>query len=132
MALNIPDMLQELGPDTLAMLEETEDVKPSSLLTSLSFEDILCSPQHNGHQQPTPPGSFSTESSPPSLPESFASSSCSSSSSFSLASHQQGAQSQQMHQVNQRDVPFFGDVDLESEMLSDTDDFWDALVSSES
>ncbi|VDD80095.1 unnamed protein product [Mesocestoides corti] len=138
-SLNLPDMLQELGPETLAMLEENDDAKSDSLLTNLSFDDILSSISistkasdchHDKHSLTPLTGSLSsTDSSPPSLPESFASSySCSTTYSSNLASkisQQLQIQSQQL----QREPSLFNDMELDSDLPSDTDEFWDALVS---
>ncbi|KAL5970412.1 Hypoxia-inducible factor 1-alpha [Taenia solium] len=130
-ALNLPDMLQELDPETLAMLEENEDAKSDSLLTSLSFDDILSSisitpssgDELNQEKQICTSGSFcSSESSPPSLPESFVSStSC-------TRTDQPSQQQQQL--LQQREMSLFSDVELDTDMPSDTDEFWDALVTS--
>ncbi|KAH9279009.1 hypothetical protein ECG_08543 [Echinococcus granulosus] len=127
--LNLPDMLQELDPETLAMLEENEDAKSDSLLTSLSFDDILSSisitpssgDELNQDKQICTSGSFcSSESSPPSLPESFVSStSC-------TRKNQPSQQQQQL--LQQREMSLFSDVELDTDMPSDTDEFWDALV----
>ncbi|VDM24221.1 unnamed protein product [Hydatigera taeniaeformis] len=128
-ALNLPDMLQELDPETLAMLEENEDAKSDSLLTSLSFDDILSSisitpssgDELNQEKQICTSGSFcSSESSPPSLPESFVSStSC-------TIKDQPSQQQQQL--LQQRELSLFSEVELDTDMPSDTDEFWDALV----
>lgn len=136
--LNLPDMLQELDPDTLAMLEENEDGKSDSLLTTLSFDDILSSisintssgDEVNQEKQNcgTSSRSFcSSESSPPSLTESSLSSS-----SCAARTNQQKQQAQQLDQLQDRDISLFSDVELDPDMPSDTDEFWDALVTSES
>lgn len=134
-ALNLPDMLQELDPETLAMLEN-EDAKSDSLLTSLSFDDILSSisitpssgDELNQEKAACPSGSFcSSESSPPSLPESFVSSaSCN----RTDQNHQtQSQQKQQSHQQS-RDTSLLSDVEIDTDLPSDSDEFWDAFVTS--
>lgn len=130
-ALNLPDMLQELDPETLAMLEENDDAKSDSLLTSLSFDDILSSisitpssgDELNQEKQTCTSGSFcSSESSPPSLSESFVSST-------SCTRKDQPSQ-QQQQLLQQREMSLFSDVELDADIPSDTDEFWDALVTS--
>ncbi|VDN99501.1 unnamed protein product [Rodentolepis nana] len=130
-ALNLPDMLQELDPETLAMLEN-EDAKSDSLLTSLSFDDILSSisitpssgDELNQEKASRPSGSFcSSEYSPPSLPESFVSSaSCGGND----QSHQ--TQSQQKQQSHQQNISLLNDVEIDTDLPSDSDEFWDAFV----
>ncbi|KAM7539392.1 hypothetical protein Aperf_G00000054354 [Anoplocephala perfoliata] len=133
--LNLPDMLQELDPETLAMLEN-EDAKSDSLLTSLSFDDILSSisitpgsgDEVTQDKAACPSESFcSGESSPPSLPESFVSStSCNR---YDQQQQQQQQTQQRQHQSHQqRDISLFNDVELESDLPSDSDEFWDAFV----
>ena len=134
-------MLQELDPDTLAMLEENEDAKSDSLLTSLSFDDILSSISINtssgdevnqDKQNCGTSRSFcSSESSPPSLQESFLSS-VSVCPRNDLNLPKQKPQSMQLEQLQDREISLFSDVELDAEMPSDTDEFWDALVTSKS
>ncbi|KAM3186510.1 hypothetical protein ACTXT7_004189 [Hymenolepis weldensis] len=132
-ALNLPDMLQELDPETLAMLEN-EDAKSDSLLTSLSFDDILSSisitpssgDELNQEKAACPSGSFcSSESSPPSLPESFVSSA-----SCNRNDQNRQTQSQQKQQSHQqsRDTSLLSDVEIDTDLPSDSDEFWDAFV----